>query len=114
MNFLIVRDAIILLLCLFAGKLIAHALPFVFPSSIIGMLVLFFCLTTGIFKLHQVETGANILLKYMALLFIPIGVGVMEYLELIGAQWPAIVGAMVIGTFIVLLVVGHMFQRLIK
>lgn len=114
MKLLIVRDAIIILLCLLAGKLIAQALPFVFPSSILGMLVLFACLTLGIFKLQQVETGANLLLKYMALLFIPIGVGVMQYIDVISAQWPAIVSAMFVGTLAVLLVVGHVFQRLIK
>ncbi|MCE0555433.1 MULTISPECIES: CidA/LrgA family protein [unclassified Motilimonas] len=110
--FSIVRAFAIILLALVGGKAVAYLLPFNFPASIIGMLVLFIGFNTGVVKVHWVQPGAHYLLKYMALLFIPIGVGLINYFDLVIAQWPALLASITFGTFIVMAIVGHVFQRI--
>lgn len=108
----LVRAFAIILLALIGGKGIAYILPFSFPASIIGMLILFFAFSCGLVKVQWVQPGAHYLLTYMALLFIPIGVGLVNYFDLVIAQWPALFACITLGTLIVMAVVGHIFQRI--
>jgi holin-like protein len=48
----------------------------------------------------------------MALFFVPAGVGVMVYAELIGREWLPICAGMVLSTFIVMAVTGWVEQAL--
>ncbi|MFO6422593.1 CidA/LrgA family protein [Motilimonas sp. KMU-193] len=108
---LLLRAALIIWLYLLAGKAIATLLPFGFPASILGLILLFISFQVGLVKLDWVKPVADPILTYMALLFIPIGVGLVNYLELIQGQWPSIVACILIGTFAVMTLVGHLFQR---
>jgi holin-like protein len=47
------------------------------PGNVVGMLMLFFLLWTGVIKLHWVEKASTILIKHLAFFFIPISVGLM-------------------------------------
>ncbi|MCL6516110.1 MAG: CidA/LrgA family protein [Alicyclobacillus sp.] len=49
------------------------------PGSILGCAVLFMLLATGVVKVSWVEAGADWLLAYLLLFFIPPAVGVMQY-----------------------------------
>ncbi len=51
------RDFMVIVACLLAGKSVAAILPFAFPGSIIGMLLLFVLLSLQLIKLHWVELG---------------------------------------------------------
>ncbi len=66
----------------------------------------------GWIRLEQVEAAADGLLRYLGLLFVPPGVGVMEHFGLIASEWPAIVAAWVGSTFLVFGVTGILAQRL--
>ena len=50
----------------------------------------------------------------MALLFVPVGVGVMLYFDLLAREWLPIVAATVLSTFVVLAVTGHVTKGLAK
>ncbi len=108
---LLFRAALIIWLYLLAGKAIAAFLPFTFPASILGLILLFLSFNFGLIKVEWVKPVSDPLLTYMALLFIPIGVGLVNYIELIQGQWPSIVACILIGTFSVMAIVGHLFQR---
>lgn len=56
------------------------------------------------------KTGCHLLIRHMALLFVPIGVGVMNYYDLVSQQFGPIVVSCLISTFIVMLVVGFSTQ----
>lgn len=56
---------------LFLGNLVVTFLPIPLPGSIVGMLLLFLFLLTGIVKLEWVEKLASFQLKHLQLLFIP-------------------------------------------
>jgi holin-like protein len=56
--------------------------------------------------------AASALLRRMSLFFVPPGVGLILYFDLIRGEWPAIVGGSVVGAVAVLGVVGRLQQRL--
>lgn len=101
-----VRAFVIIYLCLYAGNAIAVLLPITIPGSIIGMLTLFALLATQILPVHWVKPGCHLLIRYMALLFVPISVGIMNYTDILSAQFGPIVVSIVVSTFLVLTIVG--------
>ncbi|MDQ1214209.1 CidA/LrgA family protein [Pantoea anthophila] len=100
------RAFIIIYLCLYAGIGIASLLPITLPGSIIGMLVLFALLASQILPVSWVKPGCHLLIHYMALLFVPISVGVMNYTDVLTAQFGPIVISCVVSTLLVLSIVG--------
>ena len=81
-------------------------LPITIPGSIIGMLILFVLLALQILPARWVNPGCFVLIRYMALLFVPIGVGVMQYFDLLQAQFGPIVVSCAVSTLVVFLVVS--------
>jgi holin-like protein len=110
-TFRILRDFAILVGCTLAGDWIARLLPFAFPGSIIGMLLLFAALATGVVKAEWVEQGSGLLIKYMAVMFVPLGVGLVDYLGLLSRGALPFLLSTVAGTFVTLAVVGVVFER---
>ena len=51
------------------SQIVAAYLPFSFPSSVIGMILLFICLLTGILKIEHVQEKADFLMENMAFFF---------------------------------------------
>ncbi|WP_411015442.1 CidA/LrgA family protein, partial [Salmonella sp. s51992] len=78
----LVRACVLIYACLYAGIAIAALLPITIPGSIIGMLILFVLLAFQILPAKWVQPACNLLIRYMALLFVPIGGGVMQYWDL--------------------------------
>jgi holin-like protein len=74
------------------------------------MLILFFLLALQIMPPQWVNPGCNILIRHMALLFVPIGVGVMQYWDLLRAQFGPVVVSCAISTLVVFLVVSWSSQ----
>ncbi len=77
---LLLEISLIFAVCL-AGQGFAALLPFPFPSSVMAMVLLFLLLMTKLVKPRQIENFSGFLLKNMALLFIPSGVGILESLD---------------------------------
>lgn len=108
----IVRDFLVILACLQAGKAVAALLPFRFPDSILGLLFLFVLLNLQLVKLHWIEKGASLLLKHMALLFIPVAVGLLGYIDIFMNAIGVIALNIFAGLCLILLIVGRLFQRM--
>lgn len=102
-----VRAFIAIYLCLWAGNGLATLLPITIPGSILGMLILFLLLSFQILPARWVKPGCHLLIRYMALLFVPIGVGVMNYYDQIRAQFGPLVVSCFVSTVIVMLVVAY-------
>lgn len=113
-TFIIIRGFIIILLFLAVGKVISAQLPIIFPGSIIGLILLFFGLTTRLIKLDWVHVTSDLLLKYMVILFIPLAVGLINYFDLLLDDWIVIIFSLFFGSFLIMLTVGHLFQLLNK
>ncbi|MCW8994353.1 MAG: CidA/LrgA family protein [Psychromonas sp.] len=108
------RGFLLILLFLSLGKLISAYLPVPFPASIIGLILLFLALSTSLVKVHWISMSGNFILKYMALLFIPIGVGLLNYFDLILSHWVVIVFSLLFTTMFIMLLVGHFYQYIDK
>ncbi|WP_380179264.1 CidA/LrgA family protein [Kalamiella sp. sgz302252] len=106
------RAFLIIYLCLYAGIGLATLLPVTIPGSILGMLILFFLLAFQLLPPDWIRPGSMLLIRYMALLFVPVSVGVMGYTDLLRAQFGPIVVSCVVSTFIVLITVGLISHRL--
>lgn len=106
------RAFAIIYLCLYAGIGIAALLPITIPGSILGMLVLFTLLALQILPVDWVRPGCHLLIRYMALLFVPISVGIMTYGDILSAQFGPIVVSCVVSTLMVLVIVALTSQRM--
>ncbi|XTZ39738.1 CidA/LrgA family protein [Salmonella enterica] len=100
------RAFIIIYACLYAGIFVASLLPITIPGSIIGMLIMFVLLALQILPAKWVNPGCVALIRYMALLFVPIGVGVMQYYDLLRMQFGPIIVSCAVSTLVVFLVVS--------
>jgi len=108
------RGFLIIMAFLVLGKVISAYLPVPFPASIIGLILLFIALSTSLVKAEWITLSGDFILKYMALLFIPIGAGLVNYFDLLLSHWLAIVCSLLFTTLFIMLVVGHFFQFLDK
>jgi len=106
------RGFLIIVVFLVIGKVISAYLPVPFPASIIGLILLFIALSTSLVKAEWITLSGDFILKYMALLFIPIGAGLVNYFDLLLSHWLAIVCSLLFTTLFIMLVVGHFFQYL--
>lgn len=106
------RAFLIIYLALWTGNGIAGLLPVTIPGSIIGMLILFALLASQLLPVDWVKPGSYLLIRYMALLFVPVSVGVMNYTDILSAQFGPIVVSVVLSTFIVLITVGLASHKL--
>ncbi|AIX51641.1 MULTISPECIES: CidA/LrgA family protein [Pantoea] len=106
------RAFMIIYAALYAGIALAALLPFTIPGSIIGMLLLFLLLGLQILPVRWVKPGCHLLIRYMALLFVPISVGVISYTDVLSAQFGPIVVSCLTSTLMVLVVVGFSAERL--
>jgi holin-like protein len=84
------------------------------PGNVIGMVMLFVLLMTGVVKLHWIEDASSLLIKHLAFFFIPIAVGLMNFGSLFlksGLSFlMVVIGSIVVGMY----VTGFVSQRLVK
>lgn len=100
------RQLAIIIGCLAVGEFITWLTGISVPSSIIGMLLLTFLLKVKVIKLEWVETISNFLVKNMGFFFVPPGVALMLYFDIIGKEIVPIVLATTLSTMLVLVVTG--------
>ncbi|WOG27631.1 CidA/LrgA family protein [Endozoicomonas sp. 8E] len=105
-------SVIILMACLWTGDLFSVWINHALPGSIIGMLLLAALLGSGLIRLSWVEAGAGFLVRWMSLLFVPIGVGVINQLELLANSLGALLLTSIFGTLVIMAIAGWLFQWL--
>ncbi len=62
---------------------IERALPFSFPASVIGMLLLLGLLALRVVKMEHIREKSDFLLANIPFFFIPVTVGIMNYVDVI-------------------------------
>lgn len=92
------------------GELVVWATGTTIPSSIIGMLLLTLCLSLRIIRLRHVEGVADFLVANLGFFFVPAGVALIGYFDLLADQWLPIVVASAASTLIVIAITGHIHQ----
>ena len=85
-----------------AGEYMVHAWDLPIPGALIGMLILFLLLSTGMVKAEWIEFGANLLIGNLLLFFIPSAIGIINYGNLFGVTGMLLVGVVVASICILL------------
>lgn len=104
----LVRSLVILYIMLLLGNLISHYVPVGIPGSIWGLLILFIGLTTRIIRLEWIYFGSSLLIRYMAVLFVPVSVGIIKYSDLLIEQINILLVPNIVSTCVTLLVIGFL------
>lgn len=92
------------------GELLKYAFDLTVAGNIIGMILIFMALKLKIIKLETVKPASDKLVRYMVLFFVPYGVGMMVYYEMIKSNWQTILIAIVISTLLTLFVTAIIQQ----
>lgn len=109
-----IRGFAVLLSFQLFGELLVRGFGWPVPGNVVGMALLLAALILGLVRLEWVTEAAELVLTHMALLFVPVGVGVMLYFDLLAREWLPIAAATVLSTFVVMAVTGHVTQGLAK
>ena len=104
---MLIRSLCILFFFLALGDGVSFALSLPVPGNVIGMMLLTFSLCRGWVDVKSVKPAAD-----MAFFFVPPGVGLLLYLDLLSREWVPIVVAYVVSTLAVLVVVGWVMQKM--
>ena len=108
------RQFFIIFGCLAIGEFIVWLTGIKLPSSIIGMLALTALLKFKIVELSWVQKLSEFLISNLGFFFVPPGVAIMLYLDLIQKEFIPIIMATVISTISVLIATGQAHQLVIK
>lgn len=100
----------IVLLFYALGSALSAAVGHVVPGSVLGMLLLFFSLLAGVVRPDAVRPAAHMLTSSMSLFFIPAGVGVMAYWDVLDQNKLTIITAGLISTVLVIAATGWIQQ----
>lgn len=84
------------------------------PGSVLGMILLFILLSTGILKEQWLSAATNPLLKHLSFFFIPIAVELMNWGDLFMQKGHLLFIPLVVSTLVALLTTGGIVQFLIK
>ena len=109
-----VRQCFILFGSLALGELIVRLTGVKLPASIIGMLILTLMLKFKVIKLEWVRGLTDFLIANLGFFFVPPGVALMLYFDLIKAEILPIALATLLSTIIVLLITGQTHQAVSK
>jgi holin-like protein len=101
----------VLLLCQTLGELAARGFGLPLPGPVLGMLLLLAALAWPALR-APVQAAAKVLLAHLSLLFVPIGVGVVSHLGVLGHHAPAIALALLLSTWIGLAVSALVLRAL--
>lgn len=76
------------------------------PGNVLGMILFTACLFLRIIKLEWVESSAQFLLQHLALFFVPLIVGTMVLLPVIGRNALAIAVGIIGSTLVTMVITG--------
>ncbi|RDW17404.1 CidA/LrgA family protein [Oceanobacillus chungangensis] len=110
----IVFQIVILYLFFLLGEWIQQSLHLFIPGSVIGMIILFLLLLLNVVKLSWIDLGSKFIIRHLALLFIPVTVGVIEYLNLFKGDGLILVFIVIISTLLVMISSGLLSQWLVQ
>ncbi|MBE2264135.1 MAG: CidA/LrgA family protein [Burkholderiaceae bacterium] len=95
------------------GELLSRGLRLPFPGPVVGMVLLLVALRWSIVR-SSVGAVAEFLLAHLSLLFVPVGVGVMTHLQLLGQYGLRLALVIVLSTWVGLAVTALVLRALMR
>ena len=105
------RGFTVLLLCQTLGELAARGLHVPLPGPVLGMGLALAALAWPALR-EPVRAAAEVLMAHLSLLFVPIGVGVVSHLGVLGHHALAIMATLLLSTWIGLAVTALVLRAL--
>ena len=102
MKYSIFQQALTIAVILLISKIIESFMPIPMPASVIGLVLLFIALCTGIVKLGQVETVGTALTNNIGFLFVPAGISVINSLPILKQSPILIILLIIISTLFII------------
>ena len=110
----IIRQIGIIFTVCWLSQVIAEFLPFDFPASVIGMIFLFICLLTGMLKIEHIQEKSDFLLGNMAFFFVPAGVSIMNYFDILKSSAVQLLIICIVSTVITFAVTSYSVKLTMK
>ncbi|MCM4169362.1 hypothetical protein KCTC52924_00570 [Arenibacter antarcticus] len=105
------KGVLFIFLFLVIGELIVYLFNLPIAGNIVGMVAIFMALKLKVIKLNDVKPASDQFIKYMVLFFIPYGVGLMTFYDVLKIHWLAIVVSTIISTILTLYITGILLQK---
>lgn len=96
------------------GEILSAWIPLPIPASVYGLVLMLLFLCTGIVPLETVRFPGIFLVEIMPVLFIPSAVGLIDRWVHVKPLLIPLTVIMVISTFVVMAVCGHVTQALLR
>ena len=106
MNYL--KEFVILCVCLFLGAITRSIINYPIPEPVYGIIALQF----NILKSEDIKETSDGILKNLAFLFVPAGVGILANVDVIKGKIFQIIILVIIGTIISMALTGLLVQFL--
>ncbi|MCI0765043.1 CidA/LrgA family holin-like protein [Bacillus sp. TL12] len=97
-----------------AGECLQKTFSLAIPGSLLGMLMLFILLYSGIVKVRWFELGAEKLIAFLPLFLIPSTTGLMEYGSFFVSKGSIMFFIVILSTLVTLLISGYISQFLVS
>lgn len=107
-----IQGMLILLFCQLLGEWLMVALGAPIPGPVAGMLILWLGLLVYGKVPDALRLPAEGLIRHLSLLFIPAGVGLMVFAELLAAHWLVVLSSLLGSTLITLVLTAWMMQSM--
>jgi holin-like protein len=108
------RGLAVVLVFQLVGEVLTYLLSLPVPGPVTGMVLLLLALELRLPLRDELRTASAGLLANLSLLFVPAGVGVVQYLPRLAAEWQALTGALLVSTAVTLAVTGLVCARLLR
>ncbi|MBV8122801.1 MAG: CidA/LrgA family protein [Burkholderiaceae bacterium] len=103
----------LLLLLQTAGEALSHALHIPIPGPVLGLVLLLAALRWDRCK-APIAAVAEVLLGHLSLLFVPVGVGVITHLDLLGRYGWQLLLIIIVSTLAGMATTAWVLQRLLR
>lgn len=100
------NQAFIFALVMLVSNGISYLSPIPLPASVVGLILLFLALCTGIVKLEQVEALGTRLTSIMSFLFVPSGISLINSMDLMKSYGIQIIFVIIAATLILMAAIG--------
>ncbi len=108
-----IKQFLIILCITLVAELIHFLLPLPIPASIYGLVLLFVLLRSKVLALASIREVALFLIEIMPLMFIPAGIGLLNYKAELKSFWLPLLVIALATTVIIMLVSGGVTQWVI-
>lgn len=108
-----IAQILILYVFYYFGVFIVEITGLPLPASIIGLVLLAFCLQMKWVKVEYIREGAGFLIAFMTLFFIPAIVGIIDYPQLLSVEGFLLLGTVFVSTLFAILISGK-FSEIIE